>query len=139
MLHHTASHCNTLQHTLTHWNTLQHTVTYTNMLQHTATHCVTLQHSVTYCNTLQQREVHCKTERSKGKSRIAHFATKWNTLQVPASRHNHPATKKKQDHRRGLHRSRSHAADQIERAASCQARSRVRTQRQVFVLALQAR
>jgi len=35
-MHHTSTHCNTLQHTATHCNTLQHTATHCNTLQHTA-------------------------------------------------------------------------------------------------------
>ena len=63
-LHHTASHCITLQQnrvaatttivsesaiefkrTATHCNTLQHIATHCNTLHHTASHCITLQHT----------------------------------------------------------------------------------------------
>jgi len=68
-LHHTATHCNTLQNTATHCNTLQHTATHCNTqwhgvshephtLQHTATHCNTLQRTATHCNTLQHTATH---------------------------------------------------------------------------------
>ena len=36
-----AVHCNTLYHTLTHYNTLKHTAVCT--LHHTVSHCITLQ------------------------------------------------------------------------------------------------
>jgi len=68
-LHHTASHCNsmqrtaTLQHTETHWNTLQHSATHCNTLQDTARHCNTLQLTATHCNTLQHTATHCNTLR----------------------------------------------------------------------------
>ena len=39
-VHHTATHCNTLQHNATQCNTLQHTATHCNTLQYTATPCV---------------------------------------------------------------------------------------------------
>jgi len=52
-LHHTATHCNTLQHTATlmmmTW-ALQNTATY---LQHPAPHCKALQRTATHCNLLQ--------------------------------------------------------------------------------------
>jgi len=60
-LHHTATHCNTLQHTATHCNTLQHTALHCNALHHTATHYTTLQHPATHCNTLQHTATHCNT------------------------------------------------------------------------------
>jgi len=94
-LHHTATHCNTLQHTATHCNTppytsthsgyqqrdvwavieseLQHTATHCNTLQHTATHCNTLQHTATHFNTLPHAATHC--------DKLQYTAIHCNTLQ----------------------------------------------------------
>jgi len=47
-IHHTATHCNTLQHTTLQHTAVHHTSTRCNMLQHTATHCI-----IPHCNTLQ--------------------------------------------------------------------------------------
>ena len=96
-LHHTATHCNTLQHTGIHRNALSnvHTDDLSATLkihpphlgrvmahhlqptqQHTATHCNTLQHTATRYNTLQILEhtaAHCNT--------LQHTATYCNILQ----------------------------------------------------------
>jgi len=58
-VHHTASHCSTLQHTAAHCSTLQHTATHCST--HTAAHCNTLQHAATRCSTLQTTAIHCNT------------------------------------------------------------------------------
>jgi len=58
-----ATHCNTLWQTLRYllWAPLHHTATHCDTLQHTATHCSTLQHTATHCNTLQHTATHCNT------------------------------------------------------------------------------
>ena len=60
-LHHSATHCSTLQLTATLCNTLHHTAAHCNTLQHTATHCNTLQHTAAHCHTLQHTATHCNT------------------------------------------------------------------------------
>jgi len=79
-LHHTATHCNTLQHAATHCNTLQHTASHCITLQHTATHAdrtrpeeSRLSDTATHYNPLQRTAVHCST--------LQHTATHRNTLQ----------------------------------------------------------
>jgi len=53
-MQHNAPHCNTLAPTSLHDDyTLHHTATHCTSLQHTAPHCNTLQHTATHCNTLQ--------------------------------------------------------------------------------------
>ena len=63
-MHHTATHCTTLQHTATHCQT--HTATNCSTLHHTAAHCNTLQHTAAHCSTLQHTGTHCQT-------RAAHY------------------------------------------------------------------
>jgi len=89
-LHHTATHCNTLQHAATHIAssmsqslsriTLHHTATHCNTLQQTATHIassmsgslsrITLHHTATHCNTLQHAATHIASAMSGSTSQI---------------------------------------------------------------------
>jgi len=78
LLHHTSTHCNTLQHTSAKYcGTPQHSAALYNILQHTAAHCHALQqlntlqleHTATFCNTLQHTATHRHT--------MQHTATPW--------------------------------------------------------------
>ena len=108
-LHHTATHCNTLQHNVCVWHdtlthvifsgathcnkmrdTLQHTATLCNRLHQTATHCNTLQHTATHYNTLRHTATHCNTQQ--------HTATHCNTLQHAATHATHCNTRNTLQH-----------------------------------------
>ena len=114
-MHHTATHCNTLQHTATALagnstcappppSATQHNASHCN----NATHCNTLQHTAPHCNTLHQRQqatapvlllfrqprntlqhtaTHCSTPQHTAThcTTLQHSATQCNTVQHTAT------------------------------------------------------
>jgi len=94
----TFSHCNTLHHTATHCITLQHKQTFShgNTLHHTATHCITLQHKQTFShgNALHHTASHCIALQHKQTfshcNTLHHTATHCSTLQHTATHSNRP-------------------------------------------------
>ena len=110
-VHHTATHCNTLQlaalqHTNPHLSSANNTATHCNTLQHAAARCSTLQLAATRCNSaannmpthciaLRHTATHCNT--------LQHTATRCNTLQLAATRCN------------SLHHTTTHRSTKISR------------------------
>ena len=82
-MHHSASHCNTLQHTATHCNTLQHTATHSTSMHHSAPHRSTPKQSPTHRNTPQHTATHGNALQEAGAASTS--SINYSTLYLTAS------------------------------------------------------